>query len=563
MEWKTIARAKQKLGRESGAVVKEWGGRLRILFSYPNTYFAGMSNLALHLFYKTLNRIPDVLCERAFWEPELSGEPLVSLETQRRPEEFDVWAFTFSFEMDYLNFPFIMRQAKIPMHSADRDESHPLLIAGGPAVSGNPEPIAPFFDAVVIGEGEEILTERLIPLWKDMLKAPRHELLAEMSKIEGVYVPPIHSGKDVRIKRAWVDDLSRFPTMTSIYTQDTEFGGLHQVEISRGCGRGCRYCMAGYIYRPPRRLPLEKALERAVSGLKHRRRIGLVAAAVSDYPEIETLMERILDAGGNISVSSLRADSITRKMLEYVSRSGTRTITIAPEAGSWRLREVINKPQTDDELFRVIEWADEYRFRSLKLYFMIGHPTETEEDVEAIVEFVRNARKLFRRNISINATPFVPKPHTPFQRIGMEEEKVLEERQRFLRRALKPMKVRVRGERPSLSLVQGVLARGDRRLAKVLASMEKTSPKEFVEKLNERGMSREEFLRERSSDEPLPWEIVESGIRNTFFEHELKKSLENSAGYQCPPDAKGCLRCGVCPVEWAFRGETSGGKPQR
>ncbi len=550
MEWKTIARAKQRTESEDGGVTKEWGGRLRILFSYPNTYFAGMSNLALHLFYRVLNEMPDVLCERAFWEPELSDEPLVSLESQRRPEEFDVWAFTFSFEMDYLNLPFMLRQAGIPLFADERDESHPLLVAGGPALSGNPEPLAPFFDAIVIGEGEEVLADRLVPLWKEMSGVPRHEILKAMAEIESVYVPALHT--DGRVRRAWIRDLTRFPTMTSIYTADTEFGGLHQVEISRGCGRGCRYCMAGYIYRPPRRLALADALDRALAGLGHRKRIGLVAAAVSDYPQIEELMERIVDAGGSVSVSSLRADSVTRRMVELLAKSGARTITIAPEAGTWRLRQVINKPQTDEQLFRVIEWVSEFRFQSLKLYFMIGHPTETEEDVEAIVDFVREAREIFRRNISINATPFVPKPHTPFQRSRMVDESTLERRQKMLRRALKPLKARVKGERPFLSAVQGVLARGDRRLAEVLASMRKPSPREFVRKLEEHGLSREEFLREMAPDEPLPWEKVESGIRRSFLEHELKKSLENSPGYQCPPDARGCLRCGVCPSDWAF-----------
>ncbi len=552
MRWKTIARAKAILQSEDGAVVKEWGGRLRVLFTYPDTYFAGMSNLALHLFYRMLNDMPDVVCERAFWEPSLADEPLISLESQRRPQEFDVWAFTFSFEMDYTNLPFLLRQAGVPLWSVERDESWPLLIAGGPAISANPAPLAPFFDAIFIGEGEEILPERLLPLWREMRGAPRQELLEEMSRIPGVYVPRLHSDAAAPVRRFWVRDLTRFPTATSIYTRDTEFGGLHQIEIARGCGRGCRFCMAGYIYRPPRQVPLETVLTWVEEGLKHRKRIGLVSPAVSDYFRIDDLALEMRRRGAEISVSSLRADSLSETLVKAVAESGTRTLTIAPEAGSERLRRVINKPQSDEALLRAVEWAEKYRFRSLKLYFMVGHPSEREEDLEAIVEFMGRVRSIFRRNISINATPFVPKPHTPFQWEAMESAKKLQEKQAFLRKALAPLRVKVRGERPELSALQGVLARGDERLAGVLASMERPGASGFRRALRASGIEADEFLRRRDPDEPLPWDVVDSGVSRSFLKMEMRRARAGKSGHQCPAGARGCLTCGVCPMDWAF-----------
>ncbi len=552
MRWKTIARAKSIVEREKGAVVKEWGGRLTVLFTYPDTYFAGMSNLALHLFYRMLNDMPDVVCERAFWEPSLADEPLISLESQRRPQEFDVWAFTFSFEMDYTNLPFILRQAGVPLWSEERDESWPLLIAGGPAISANPAPLAPFFDAIFIGEGEDALAGRLIPLWKETLGAPRMQVLEEMARIPGVYVPLLHSGDSAPVKRAWARDLTRFPTATSVYTRDTEFGGLHQIEIARGCGRGCRFCMAGYIYRPPRQVPLETVLEWIDEGLRHRKRIGLVSPAVSDYLWMDELATEMRRRGAEISVSSLRADSLSETLVRAVAESGTRTLTIAPEAGSERLRRVINKPQSDEALLRAVEWAEKYRFRSLKLYFMVGHPSEREEDLEAIVEFMGRVRSIFRRNISINATPFVPKPHTPFQWEAMEPAKKMEEKQAYLRKALAPLRVKVRGERPGLSALQGVLARGDERLAGVLASMERPGAGGFRKALKASGIDPEEFLRQRDPDGPLPWDVVDSGIRPSFLKMEMRRAHAGKAGHHCPQDARGCLTCGVCPVEWAF-----------
>ncbi len=560
MQWRTIARAKGIIRQEEGVVVKEWGGRLRVLFTYPDTYFTGMSNLALHLFYGMLNDMPDVVCERAFWEPSLANEPLISLESQRRPQEFDIWAFTFSFEMDYTNVPFLLRQAGVPLWAEERDESWPLLIAGGPAISANPEPLAPFFDAIVIGEGEETLADSLIPLWQEMRGAPRREVLEAMHRIPGVYVPLLHSEGSPAVKRLWVRDLTRFPTANFLHTTNTEFGGLHQIEIARGCGRGCRFCMAGYIYRPPRQVPLESVLAWVEEGLRFRKRIGLVSPAVSDYLWIDDLALQMRQRGAEISVSSLRADSLSETLVKAVAESGTRTLTVAPEAGSERLRRVINKPQSDEDLLRAVEWAGKYRLRSLKLYFMVGHPTETEKDIEAIVEFVRRARSIFRRNIAINATPFVPKPHTPFQWEAMASTEVIRERQEYLRKALAPMRVKVRGERPELSALQGILARGDRRLAPVMASMKKPGARAFRNALEAAGLAPEEFLRQREMDEHLPWDVVDSGVRPSFLKLELRRARAGKAGHHCPADARGCLECGVCPMDWAFPEKAKNGR---
>ncbi len=572
MRWQQIQRIRRRLAKEKGTVYKDWGGRLRVALAFPNTYYVGMSSLALNVIYRAFNALPDVVCERTFWEKESAeaGEPLLTYESQRPVSDVDVFAFTVSFEMDYLNILEMLRQAGIPLWARERLErprgdGHPwpLLLAGGPAVSMNPEPLAPFFDAFVIGEGEDVIPV-IVNILQDY-RDDRQAALEALARVPGVYVPLLHPADprdpDFRpIERLWARNVLQVPPITAIHTPDTEFSNMHLIEIARGCGRGCRFCLAGYIYRPPREQPLDAILEWAREGLQHTDRIGLVSAAVSDYSRIDELAVRLREMGARISVSSMRTDPISVPLVKALAESGTRTLTIAPEAGSQRLRDVISKTQTVDDLMAAVDLAESLRFPQLKLYFMIGHPTETEADIDELIAFVKEVRRRFRRHLIINATPFVPKPHTPFQWVAMAPREVLKARQKRITRALAPDRVTVRADNPDWAAVQAVLSRGDRRIADVLARLDRLSPRAFFRTMEAMGLDVDAYLGERDPRQPAPWDIVGSGLRVKYFQREWRLAQRAMTGKECPPQAKGCLSCGVCDPEWAFR-DTSQPQP--
>ncbi len=568
MSWKQIKSIRERLAREKGTVYKEWGGRVAVVLAFPNTYYVGMSSLALHTMYRAFNQLPHAVCERTFWDKkEVEAQlPLLSYESQRPVADADVFAFTISYEMDYFNITDMLRQARIPLFAEERlntpradGRPWPLLIAGGPAVTMNPEPIAHFFDAFVIGEGEEVV-KTLVQL-VEAHPHNRAELLDALAEVPGVYVPLRHVNDPTHpdfhpIERLWVRDVSQVPPITAIYTRGTEFANMHLMEIGRGCGRGCRFCLAGYIYRPPREQPLEQVLAWARQGLEHTDRIGLVAAAVSDYSRIDELARHLREMGARISVSSMRTDPISVPLVEALAESGTRTLTIAPEAGSQRLRDVINKTQRVEDLMAAVDLAERLRFPQLKLYFMVGHPTETEEDIDALIAFVREVRQRFRRTLIINATPFVPKPHTPFQWMAMLPAKVIKARQQRIARALSRDHVVVRADNPRWAEVQGVLARGDRRLAPVLAQRTSLTPRAFARALEAEGLDMRMFLDARDPNFPQPWDIVSPRVKKKYLLREWRLARKSRTGHHCPPGAVGCLACGACDPDWAFNRKT-------
>jgi radical SAM superfamily enzyme YgiQ (UPF0313 family) len=550
--YRHIEQTKKIVSQEEGAILKNWGGKLPVALVWPNSYRVGMSSLALHTVYRLFNDEPDVVCERVFFGDQQAprpDEPLISLESQRPLDEFAAVAFTISYEMDYFNVVQMLRRAGFPIFAAERDENWPLLIAGGPAVYTNPEPVAEIFDAIAIGEGEAIIPPLIDALW-EVHDAPRTEAYERLAKLEGMYVPALNPG-DQPVPRVWVKDVETRPTVTQIYTDRTEFGDRTLIEIARGCGRGCRFCMAGYVYRPMREMHLDTVLAAARHGLKHRDRIGLVSAAVSDHSWIDEIALELRKMGARLTASSMRTDPISEPLIKGLAESGNQTLTIAPEAGSVRMRKVINKPQADAQILHAVELAAKYNFPQLKMYFMVGQPTETEEDVEAIAEMVLAARQRFPRNMAINATPYVPKSHTAFQWAAMMPVEVLESRIAYLQERLSPQGVAVRSDSPTWAAVEGVLARGDRRLGRVLARMRKVTLKEWEQALEAEGLNQTEYLRERDQSEKLPWETVTMGVSKAFFTWDLRRALRDDLTDACPP--AGCLKCNACDEAWAFR----------
>jgi radical SAM superfamily enzyme YgiQ (UPF0313 family) len=565
--WKQTAAARAILDRETGTIHKDHGGRLAVALAYPNRYATGMSSLALQILYRTFNAEPDVVCERVFWEDgQVAAGPLVTLESQTPVAEFAVWAFTISFEMDYFNIVSMLRQVGIA------ESDRPFLIAGGPGVSANPEPLAPFFDAIVIGEAEELLP-RLIPLLRDGIH-DRAALLDALDRLPGVYVParftPTRDGAPRTVERLWVADMRQVEPVSCLYTPDAEFGQMHLIEIARGCGRGCRFCLAGYVYRPPREQPLDRILDWARAALRRPLPvyahsgpagerppgIGLVSAAVSDHSRIDELATELYALGARISVSSMRTDPISAPLVKALAASGAQTLTIAPEAGSERLRRVLSKSQTEADLLAAVELAQALKFPGLKLYFMVGHPTETDDDIQGIVDLTLKAKAIFRRNIAINATPYVPKPHTPFQWEAMAPVKTLQARQNMLKRGLARHNIAVDADSPQWAAVQAVLARGDRRLAPILWEMDKLTLRGFHDALARHGLAAAEFTAARSPDSHQPWDIVESGVRPSFYRYEQRLAHDARLGHRCPPGATQCATCGVCHIQ------ESGGRRQ-
>ena len=539
MKWKHIAEARHTLEREQGAILKDWGGRLPIALIYPNTYYVGMSNLGLHAVYRLFNANDDVVCERAFWTKDA---PPLSIETQHPLADFAVLAFTVSYELDYLNVVQMLRAAGIPLQAEERDQDWPLVIAGGPAVTANPEPLSPFCDAFAIGEGEVIIP-LLLDALREGIRAGRDDLWKALSAIPGLYVPHLPEHQ-LPVKRQWEHDLDARPTMTAVYTPDTEFGDRTLIEISRGCGRGCRFCLAGFCYRPPRERSVEALLAQARMGLRYREGVGLVSAAVSDYSRIGELVAGLRGMGAGISVSSLRVDPLPEALLQALAESGIRTLTIAPEAGSQRLRTMINKGVSEDDVLRAAHAAARHGFAQLKLYFMVGLPGETDDDVQAITDLALAVGKPFRRQVTVNLTPFVPKAHTPFQWVAMADVTTLRARIRRVRQTLQRRGVAVRAESPAWAAVQGVLARGDRRVGAALLALEHPTLAGWRKALAATDLDPAAYLGKWSPDEALPWQVVHSGVDVAYLRREWERAQTGRETVPCQPD--GCHLCGVC-----------------
>jgi radical SAM superfamily enzyme YgiQ (UPF0313 family) len=472
--WGTIER---RLSEEIGTVRKDPGGKLRVCLAYPNTYFVGMSNLGFQAVYHLLNADPGVVCERAFVPDEddladlvRTGEELVSYESQAPLHTFDVLAFSVSYELDYVNVARLLRLAKVPARAAERETQHPLVIAGGPIASINPEPLAPLVDLFLVGEAEPALGA-LVQAIREHL-GDRESLLAAAARVPGVYV--LSAGAGAPVTRQYAADLDAYPTHSRILTPETEFGALFLVEVSRGCARQCRFCVTPSCYWPLRWRSAEAVMAAVQAGVQHRDAIGLVGAAVSDHPQIEEIAARIVTLGARLSVSSLRADSVSPALIAALAAGGARSLTIAPEAGSERLRTAISKGITEEHVITALRRAAEAGLREGKLYFMVGLPGEEQEDVAAIPVLVRTCLETTGLSrLTVSAGAFVPKPNTPYQRAAMLPVQELSRRLRFVRDSLRRERsVTLALESANWSYLEGALSRGDRRLGEVIIAAE-------------------------------------------------------------------------------------------
>jgi len=533
MGWDEVRKARQRLSREQGTIIKDWGGRIPIALVYPNSYYVGMSSLGIHAIYSLLNGFGEVVCERVFWEKENRDRklPATSLESQRPLSDFSVVAFSISYELDYFNVVQILKASQIPLYAADRDERHPLVIAGGPCIMANPAPLSPFFDCFCIGEAEEILPA-MLPVLNEGISDGRDELLKSLATIPGIYMPQYYSGTPV--VRQWVSNLDDFPVASAVLTPDTELGGLYLIEVERGCNWGCRFCLVSNVFCPMRYRSTNKLIAQAELGLKYRKRIGLVGPVVSDHPQVEELFARLSKMGVGLSVSSLRVRPLPDVILGELARGGARTVTLAPEAGSQRLRQVIKKGISEKDILEAVGKVAEQKIKQLKLYFMIGLPSETDEDVEEITKLTLACKSILdqRRSgcrITLNVAPFVPKASTPFQWMPMAEPSTLNQRLSLLRNKLLPRGIKIKSESPAWSEIQGILARGDTKLAKVLADIEPVSLAGWRRAAEKCQMDTAYYVhREWDIKEPLPWAMLDLGAKPGELERGLKRALSQA-----------------------------------
>ncbi len=534
MSWEEVKKARRRLSREQGTITKDWGGRIPIALIYPNSYYIGMSNLGFHAIYKLLNSYSKVVCERAFWEAGNRAQqlPALSLESQRPLSDFAILAFSISYELDYFNVVPILRASGIPLYAAERDERHPLIIAGGPCITANPSPLSPFFDCLCIGEAEPILLA-MLPVLADGITGKRDELLQALALLPGVYAPLVHS--ETPVVRQWATSLDNFPATSTILTPDTELGNLYLIEVERGCNWDCRFCLVSNAFRPMRYRSIDALITQAKLGLKYRKRLGLVGPFVSDHPQIEELLVQLRQMGAELSISSLRVKPLSRIVLREIAKGGARTIALAPEAGSQHLRQVIKKDISEDDILESMDKVADQGIKQLKLYFMIGLPSETDEDIEAIANLALRGKNIIDRQrsgcrLSLNIAPFVPKAGTPFQWLPMDQLSTLNHRLSLLKNNLQLRGVKIKAESPAWSEIQAVLARGDAKLAEVLANMEEVSLSGWRRAVEKCHLDIDFYAHQRwDTTEKLPWAVVDLGTKAAYLERELNKALSQDS----------------------------------
>jgi len=597
-----VEKPSRYIGGEVNAVRKDRTAcRLTFAFAFPDIYEIGMSHTGLQILYAILNGDPCIAAERVFapW-PDLEQEmrkgniPLASLESSMPLHRFDIVGFSLQYELSYTNVLTMLDLGGIPLYSEERRTGDPLVIAGGPSVF-NPEPMAPFFDAFVIGEAEEAILElsRVVMEAKEA-KVPRDEVLRRLGTIEGVYVPSIH-GPEHRIGKRTLADLNGapypsepvIPVIKTIHDRAT-------LEIARGCTRGCRFCQAGMVWRPTRERSPERVLDMAEQMLRSTGydELSLLSLSSGDYSCIEyllsTLMNRYVEQRIALALPSLRTETLTARLIEEIRRVRKTSFTLAPEAGTQRLRNVINKGNREEDLLTTAHRVFNAGWRSIKLYFMIGLPTERMEDLEGIVDLAYKVLREggTRRQVTVSLSTFIPKPHTPFQwcrQISIDE---IAERQEYFKDAVRHRNLKLKWHDKRMSLLEGILSRGDRNVADLVYEAysrgcrfdgwsDQIRFERWEEALSAAGIDTGRYLGKRDTGEVLPWDHIDCGIEKAFLLAEYEKSQGESLTEDCRFGT--CSRCGVCnsrlkvvtcsvpetPPREETRGEDSSIQPER
>ncbi|HON59765.1 MAG TPA: radical SAM protein [Smithella sp.] len=568
MDWKLRKKYDALLEQETGYVKKNWGVGNTVCLAYPNIYRVGMANLGFQTVYKIFNEHPSFLCERLFLPASENdarcvseAAEMVSLESQKPVTDFDILAFSVSFENDYPHIIGMLERAGIPPMAKERSEKHPLLIGGGIALTLNPEPLADFFDVFILGEAEEVLPQfcRYFEDARSRGESRRNMLVRLQKELENIYVPrlyevrygpegknesclPLEAGLPRKVKIRPVKNLDAFPTQEVVSAPHTEMEDLFLVEVNRGCARGCRFCAASFVYRPVRFRSETVVLRSIADGLKRKKKIGLVGTAVSDHPALKNLGRRILEQNAKAGVGSLRADRIDEEMVAMLRAHGVETVALAPEAGSQRLRDLLRKGVTEDDIIRAALLLAEHDIPHLRLYFMVGLPGETEDDIDAIIALTGSVqhhvreryrgRKKFRR-ITLSVNQFIPKPFTPFQWFPLADTRDAARKIKKIKNAFRGKQaVNVIHDVPKWNYIQALLTLGDRRVGEILLAVNRRRGN-WTQALKEININPDFYVyRPKQSDEFLPWDILDLGISKDTLLNEWKKTLESvNAGF--------------------------------
>jgi radical SAM superfamily enzyme YgiQ (UPF0313 family) len=543
MDYAIIRELKHLSSLERGAIDKH-PAECAVALVYPNSYYVGMSSLGFQLVYGLFNSLPGVRCERGFFIP---GGQTYTVESLKPLRDFDCIAFSLSSEQDYFNVIEILRRAGMPLDARERDERYPLVIGGGVCAWLNPEPIADVFDLFVLGEAEAV-SARLFQRIVAGGGGGREELLRALAGIPGVYVPRMyepHYGDDGRflavearapglplLERQWVGKLEGLPALAPIVTPKTDFGEKTIVEMMRGCGRQCRFCVAGYAYRPPRFRKVDAIMEAASRALSSGGGIALLGPSLTDHPDLEEVCSEIVKRGGRISMSSVRPGRIGDRLLGILVRGGLKSLTVAPETPAERLQRRLNKEIHAPDLLRFAECARAAGLKELKLYYLFGIEGETAADRQAIVEEVRNVASKIAVRVSVG--PLVPKARTPLQWAAMEGEGDLRNGYYMLRKSIARIpRARISGQSIRGAIVEAALSRGDRALTPHLVAGK--LPRAVIERY---------ALRRRGEHEPFPWEHIGVGVKREYLWAEYQKYRRGGLTSPCIPGE--CISCGVC-----------------
>jgi radical SAM family uncharacterized protein len=587
----TVEQPARYTGGEWNSVRKDWNTiTLRFALAFPELYEVGMSNFGMSILYELLNNERDVLAERVYAPAQdmatamrAAGIPLYSLESRRPIDQFDVVGFSLGCELNYSNVLYMLNLAGIPVRSADRSGRYPLVIAGG-SMTYNAEPMTDFVDLFVVGEGEEVALE-LVDMYRQMAKdglVERGAFLRKAARIPGIYVPALYSvtynddGTVAGVEPESSDVPSRITRRLTVKLPSPPVrpvvpyvGIVHDranIEIQRGCSHGCRFCHAGVIYRPVRERPIEEILKAVDAILRNtgHEEVALLSLSSTDYRGIEPLLremlERYKDQQISFSLPSLRIDSFSLKLAAMTQERRKTGLTFAPEAGSQRLRDVINKGVDEEDLLRTVEAAFGSGWRRVKLYFMMGLPTETDEDIEAIVHLTQKVRETGRRirgkpvDVSVSVATFVPKPFTPFQWTPLLDHPSIVRRQEILKRQIRGKGLSVGWHDPESSLLEAALARGDRRLGEVIYAAwtngavfdawgDQFNPSAWWSAFDEAGLEPDFYARRvRPLDETLPWDPIDVGVSKQFLLWEWENSRKGKVSPSC---LEKCMGCGI------------------
>jgi len=533
--WRFRDFAQRILAQEKNSVSVPKEASISVALVYPNTYEVGISNLGFQTVYRLLNQIEDVRCERAFYYQHPFEDVASTLESGRRLGEFDIVAFSVSFELDYPNIVRILLNAGIPPLAEEREERHPLVIAGGVVTFLNPEPLAPFLDLFLVGEGEGLI-EEFIAVYKEckIKRLTRRESLRAFSQIKGVYVPSLQPGEGVR--RRYLKPALLPPTFSPIISPQGHFRETFLIEVGRGCGKGCRFCAASYVYHPFRPRTMENILQTIDrENVFDTKRVGLIGAALSDFKDLEQLCGKLTEKNYILGLSSLRINGLTERLIRSLEEGGVKTVTLAPEAGSKTLRRIIGKEFTDEQILYATELIARSQIENLKLYFMLGLPFEKSSDIRGIVDLVAKIQRIFlsgprNRRIKVSINAFIPKPFTPFQWCPMAEERDIAQKRDFLHQELRKLKkVSVVRKSPRLEVFQGLLSLGNRSAGLVVLDMVRSGVSWKKACKTQRVDHQRIIHRERALSDPLPWDVLQGGVGKEKLWREFQQAKEVAA----------------------------------